>query len=294
MVRKIGWIGTGVTGKSMCAHLIKAGHEISVYNRTKEKTNVLIELGAKYVDSPKKIAESCDLIFTMVGFPNDVRNIYFGENGIISGVQQNAIVVDMTTSEPKIASKIYDALKEKGVHALDAPISGDELAARNKKVVFTVGGDEEIFELVEPYFLEMGIAAEYMGKSGSGQHTKLANQIAVASTMIGVVETLIYSAKAGLDLKKVIDVIEKGTGESWSMGKYGTRIRKKEYESGFFLKHFVKDMGIALKESRRMKIALPGLAQVYQFYQMAMNLGYDNMGPQAIYQVFAQMNGIDS
>ena len=289
----IGWIGTGTTGKPMVSHLIKAGNDVIVYNRTLSKCNDLIELGAKVCSTPKEVAEKTDVIFTMLGFPSDVENVYFGEKGILAGIKPGMVLIDMTTSSPRLAKRIYDEAKKKGSSALDAPIEGDDLAARKKTLHVMVGGDEEIFEDIYPLFMVVAETATFMGEAGSGQNTKMANQILIADTMIGVVESLLYAYKTGLDLKKVISVIGKGTASSWSINNLGRRIIKKNFNPGFYIKHFVKDMGIILEESERMCLALPGLSLVRQFYIAAMNLGMENLGTQGIFKVFAQMNGID-
>ena len=291
----IGWIGTGTTGKPMVSHLIKAGNDVFVYNRTISKCNDLTELGDNvYVCStPKEVAEKSDIIFTMLGFPSDVENVYFGENGIFSGVKAGKILVDMTTSSPRLAKRIYDEAKKKGAFSLDAPIEGDDLAARKKTLHVMAGGDEDIFEDIYPLFMAVAETATYMGEAGSGQNTKMANQILIADTMIGVVESLLYAYKTGLDLTKVIEVIGKGTASSWSINNLGRRIIKNKFHPGFYIKHFVKDMGIILEESERINLALPGLSLVRQFYIAAMNMGMEDLGTQGIYKVFAKMNGID-
>ena len=289
----IGWIGVGFTGKPMVSHLIKAGNDVIVYNRTLSKCDDLAELGAKVCTTPKEVAEKSDIIFTMLGFPSDVEEVYFGEKGLLAGVKPGKILIDMTTSSPRLAKRIYDEAKEKGAFSLDAPIEGDDLAARKKTLHVMVGGDEEIFEDVYPIFMTVAETATFMGEAGSGQNTKMANQILIADTMIGVVESLLYAHKTGLDLKKVIGVIGKGTASSWSINNLGRRIIKKKFHPGFYIKHFVKDMGIILEESERMRLALPGLSLVRQFYIAAMNLGMENLGTQGIYKVFAKMNNID-
>ncbi len=289
----IGWIGTGTTGKPMVSHLIKAGNNVIVYNRTLSKCDDLTELGAKVCSTPKEVAEKTDIVFTMLGFPSDVEEVYFGEKGILAGVKPGMILIDMTTSSPRLAKRIYDEAKKKGVFSLDAPIEGDDLAARKKTLHVMVGGDEEKFEDIYPIFMTVAETATFMGEAGSGQNTKMANQILIADTMIGVVESLLYAYKTGLDLKKVIEVIGKGTASSWSINNLGRRIIKKKFNPGFYIKHFVKDMGIILEESERMRLALPGISLVRQFYIAAMNLGMENLGTQGIYKVFAKMNNID-
>ena len=289
---KIGWIGTGVMGKSMCNHLIDAGHELAVYNRTKEKADVLISKGAKWFPNPKQVAQNSDLIFTIVGFPKDVEEVYMGENGILNGVKSGDIIIDMTTSEPSLAQRIYKDAKKKGVSSIDAPVSGGDVGAKNGTLAIMAGGDKETYDKIFPLFELMGKNIAYMGKSGAGQHTKMSNQILIASTMIGAVESLLYAYKAGNDLDEVINVIGKGAAGCWSINNLGPRIVNNNFDPGFFIKHFIKDMGIALKEAKTMSLSLPGLALAYQFYMAAEAMGLENLGTHGLYKVFANMNGI--
>lgn len=293
MEEKIGWVGTGVMGKSMCAHILKAGYHISVYNRTKEKAKELIEGGAQWCSNPKEVAEICDIVFTIVGFPQDVEEVYLGENGILKGIREGSIIVDMTTSEPSLAQKIYNEAKKKNVNSIDAPVSGGDVGAREGTLAIMAGGDKEVYDKVLPLFKLMGKNIAYMGKAGSGQHTKMSNQILIASTMIGVVESLLYAYKANLDLSEVINVIGKGAAGSWSINNLGPRIVEGNFDPGFFIKHFVKDMGIALQEAKRMNLSLPGLSLANQFYISAMALGFENLGTHGLYKVLAKMNGIN-
>lgn len=292
MDKHIGWIGTGVMGKSMCAHILNAGYSVSVYNRTKEKAKELVQMGAIWCSSPKKVAEKCDILFTIVGFPLDVEEVYLGENGVLKTIKKKSIIVDMTTSEPSLAQRIYNKAKKLGVSSLDAPVSGGDVGAKNGTLAIMIGGDKEAYETVLPFFNLMGKNISYMGKEGAGQHTKMSNQILIASTMIGTIESLLYAYKAGNDLDKVINVIGKGAAGCWSINNLGPRIAKGNFEPGFFIKHFIKDMGIALKEAKLMNLSLPGLALAYQFYMYAMALGLENLGSQGLYKVLAKMNGI--
>ncbi|TFF93768.1 MAG: NAD(P)-dependent oxidoreductase [Promethearchaeota archaeon] len=292
MEGKIGWIGTGVMGKPMCIHLLDAGCKVFVFNRTKNKTDELINKGANWCPNPKEVALKSDIIFTIVGFPIDVRDVYLGDNGILKGAKKGSILVDMTTSEPSLALKIYEQAKIKGISSIDAPVSGGDVGARNGTLAIMAGGDREAFDKVLPFFELMGKNVAYMGKAGLGQHTKMSNQILIASTMIGVVESLLYAYKAGNDLGAVIDVIGKGAAGCWSINNLGPRIIEGNFDPGFFIKHFVKDMGIALKEAKKMKLALPGLALAYQFYISAISLDLENLGTQGLYKVLAKMNGI--
>ena len=293
MEQHVGWIGTGVMGKSMCAHILNAGYKISVYNRTKEKAKELVDMGAIWCSNPREVAEKSDIVFTIVGFPHDVEEVYLGDNGILKSIKNGSIVVDMTTSEPSLAQRIYNEAKKLGVSSLDAPVSGGDVGAKNGELAIMIGGDNEIYEKVLPFFELMGKNISYMGKEGAGQHTKMSNQILIASTMIGTIESLLYAYKAGNDLDKVIQVIGKGAAGCWSINNLGPRIAKDNFEPGFFIKHFVKDMGIALKEARILKLSLPGLALAYQFYMYAMALGLENLGSQGLYKVLGKMNGID-
>jgi len=292
MDKHIGWIGTGVMGKSMCAHILNAGYSVSVYNRTKEKAKELVQMGAIWCSSPKEVAEKCDILFTIVGFPLDVEEVYLGENGILESIKNGSIVVDMTTSEPSLAQKIYEEAKKKSVSSIDAPVSGGDVGAKNGTLAIMSGGDKEVFDEVYPLFELMGKNIAYMGKAGAGQHTKMSNQILIASTMIGVVESLLYAYKAGNDLNEVINVIGKGAAGCWSINTLGPRIVDGNFDPGFFIKHFIKDMGIALKEAKNMNLSLPGLALAYQFYISATALGFENLGTQGLYKVLAKMNGI--
>lgn len=290
---KIGWVGTGVMGQSMCAHILKAGYHISVYNRTKEKAKELIEGGAQWCSNPKEVAENSDIVVTIVGFPQDVEEVYLGENGILKGIREGSIIVDMTTSDPSLAQKIYNEAKKKNVNSIDAPVSGGDVGAREGTLAIMAGGDKEIYDKVLPLFKLMGKNIAYMGKAGSGQHTKMSNQILIASTMIGVVESLLYAYKANLNLSEVINVIGKGAAGSWSINNLGPRIVEGNFDPGFFIKHFVKDMGIALQEAKRMNLSLPGLSLANQFYISAMALGFENLGTHGLYKVLAKMNGIN-
>ncbi len=293
MNERIGWIGTGVMGQSMCSHILKAGYKVSVYTRTKNKADELINQGAVWCSTPKEVAENSDIIFTIVGFPHDVEEVYFGTNSILEGIKSGSIICDMTTSEPTLAKKIYEEAKQKGVSSIDAPVSGGDVGAREGTLAIMTGGDKDAYEKVLPLFELMGKNISLLGPAGAGQHTKMSNQILIASTMLGVVESLQYAYKAGNDMTEVINVIGKGAAGCWSINNYGPRIVAGNFDPGFFIKHFVKDMGIALQEAKQMNLSLPGLALAYQFYMSAMAIGLENLGTQGLYKVFAQMNGIE-
>lgn len=288
--QRIGWIGTGVMGLSMCGHLMEADHRLTVFNRTKEKASALLDRGAAWAETPKAVAQASDIVFTMVGFPDDVREVVFGESGVLAGAKSGNTLVDMTTSSPDLACQIHEACSGKGLNALDAPVSGGDIGAREATLAIMVGGEQKVFDAVLPLFKVMGKTISLMGAAGSGQHTKMTNQILIAGTMIGVVESLLYSSRAGMDAHQVIDVIGSGAASSWSINNLGRRIADGDFGPGFYIKHFVKDMGIALEEARRMRLSLPGLALVHQFYVAAMAMGLENLGTQGLYQVLEAMN----
>jgi len=286
----IGWIGTGVMGQSMCGHLMNDGYEMYVFNRSKEKTESLIDKGAHWCETPAQVAKHADIVFTIVGYPNDVEDVYLGQNGIIDSAKPGSILIDMTTSEPSLAQKIAQKALEKDIRVLDAPVSGGDVGAKQGTLAIMVGGDQEVFDEVLPLFQLMGENISLLGPAGCGQHTKMSNQILIASTMIGTVESLLYAHNAGLDRDSVIDIIGKGAAASWSINNLGRRMVKGNFDPGFFVKHFVKDMGIALKEAERMNLSLPGLALANQFYIAAMRQGYEDLGTHALYKVFESLN----
>ncbi len=292
MDKIIGFIGTGVMGKPMCLHIMNAGYKCVIYNRTKSKAEELIQKGAIWCSNPKEVAEKSDVIFTILGFPNDVKEVIMGPDGILEGTSSGNIIVDMTTSEPTLAAQIYHSSKKKGVFTIDAPVSGGDIGAKNGTLAIMCGGDNETYNHILPILNLMGTNVAYMGKAGAGQHTKMSNQILIASTMVGVVESLLYAHKAGNNLDEVIDVIGKGAASSWSINNLGRRIVKRNFDPGFFIKHFIKDMGIALMEAKRMNLSLPGLSLANQFYIAASAQGLENLGTQGLYRVFEAMNGI--
>jgi 3-hydroxyisobutyrate dehydrogenase len=292
ILERIGWIGTGVMGAEMCAHLQNAGYQISVYNRTKSKADRLVANGARWCDSPAEVAAEADIVFTIVGYPQDVEQVLLGDDGVLSALRKGSVVVDMTTSTPSLAEEVARQAAERGAAALDAPVSGGDVGAKNGTLAIMVGGEKQTFDRIQPFFELMGENIAYMGDAGKGQHTKMSNQILIASTMIGTVESLLYAYKAGMDLHEVIEVIGKGAASSWSINNLGRRIADGNFDPGFFIKHFIKDMGIALEEASRMQLSLPGLALAHQFYVSARALGYENLGTQGLYKVFEHMNGI--
>jgi len=280
----IGFVGTGVMGKSMVRNLIKAGYSVIVYNRTKEKASDLLDEGAKWADSPKEIAGKANVIITIVGYPSDVEEVYLGENGLIPNGKENTYLIDMTTSTPSLAVKIFNKAKEHNMKALDAPVSGGDIGARDGKLSIMVGGEEEDFSEVKPIFNVLGANIVFQGKAGSGQHTKMCNQITIASNMIGVCEAVIYAEKAGLDPKKVLMSISSGAAGSWSLSNLAPRMIDGDFNPGFYIKHFIKDMNIALQEAVNMGMDTPGLLLAKKMYAELAEHGEENSGTQALYK----------
>ncbi|WP_223595165.1 NAD(P)-dependent oxidoreductase [Neobacillus bataviensis] len=280
----IGFIGTGVMGKSMAGHLLKAGYPLLVFSRTKEKAAELLENGAVWSDSPKEMAEKASVIFTMVGYPTDVEEIYLGEDGLIRHGQPGSYFIDMTTSAPSLAVKIYKEAKNHKIHTIDAPVSGGDVGAREAKLSIMAGGEKEAFEAVRPLLEHLGTNIVYQGNPGAGQHTKMANQIAIASNMIGVCEAIIYAEKAGLNPENVLKSITTGAAGSWSLSNLAPRMLQGNFEPGFYIKHFIKDMKIALDEAEQMGMEVPGLALAKSLYDQLAEKGEENRGTQALYK----------
>jgi len=280
-------------GRWMCNHIMDGGFTATVYNRTREKAGSLLDAGACWAESPAAVAAAADVIFTILGTPEDVRTVYFGEKGIVSSVQAGALLVDMTTTRPSLAEEIFRAAALKGAHALDAPVSGGDVGAREARLSIMVGGDRKAFDNVKPLFEAMGRKIVYQGAAGTGQHAKMCNQIMIAGTMIGMCESLLYGARAGLNLETMLAGISGGAAGCWSLDNLAPRILRKEFDTGFFVEHFVKDMGIALDEARRMNLGLPGLALVDQLYHGVMAHGGRRLGTQALMLALARMNHID-
>jgi 3-hydroxyisobutyrate dehydrogenase len=288
---KIGWIGTGVMGTSMAGHVQAGGNDLFVFNRTKEKAQSLIDKGAEWCDTPAQVAEKAEIVFSIVGFPADVEGVYLGENGVLSVGGACRIVVDMTTSQPSLAEVIAQEAEKKGIASLDAPVSGGDIGAREGALAIMVGGEKATFDEVLPLFQLMGKNIAHMGAAGAGQHTKMCNQVLIAGTMIGVCESLLYAVKQGLDPQEVIDIIGKGAAGSWSINNLGPRIVKGDFDPGFFVEHFIKDMGIALRESEAVGLSLPGLALVHQLYMAVKAMGHGRLGTQALYLALKTLNG---
>jgi len=288
---KIGWIGTGVMGAPMAGHLQAAGHEVAVFNRSKSKSEGLVGKGAVWCDSPAKVAACSDIVFTMVGLPSDVEEVYLGDQGIFSVQGPCRIVVDMTTSRPSLAKTIAREAEGKGLESLDAPVSGGDIGAKNAALAIMVGGKRETFDRVLALFQLMGKNISYMGAHGAGQHTKMSNQILVAGNMIGACESLLYAAKLGLDQQAVIDIIGKGAAGSWAINNLGPRIVRGDYAPGFVVEHFIKDMGIALAEAEAVGLSLPGLGLAQQLYIAVKSQGHGRSGTQALYLALKVLNG---
>ena len=289
----IGWIGTGVMGRPMAGHLIKAGHHLAIFTRTKSKAKELIDGGAKWANSPQEAAKDQDFVCTMVGYPQDVREVVFGREGITNTIKSSSIFIDFTTSKPSLAMEIAETLKRKGVSSLDAPVSGGDVGAREGTLSIMVGGDEKAFNVAKPILEKLGKTIILQGGPGAGQHTKMCNQIQIAGTMIGMIEALVYGAKAGLDLETMLHSISGGAAGCWSLDNLAPRILKDDMEPGFFVDHFVKDMGIALEEAQRMQLSLPGLALVHQLYVTVQALGAGRKGTQALYLALQRMAAMD-
>ncbi len=283
---KIGFVGTGVMGGGMAANLIKGGYELAVYNRTKEKTDRLVEMGAQYKPSVAEIAAWADVVITIVSYPKDVENIYFGADGILENARSSSYVVDMTTSSPSLAVKIYEAAKQKGVFAMDAPVSGGDIGARNGTLCIMAGGDESTFDAVMPIFSLMGKSIVLQGGAGAGQQTKMCNQICIATNIMGVCESIAYAEKSGLDKTKVLKTLESGGAASWQLSAYAPRIFKGDFEPGFYIKHFVKDMRIALEEAEAMNLELPALGLSKSMFDKLMEEDKGELGTQALYQSY--------
>jgi len=280
-------------GASMCGHVLRAGYPTTVYSRTKSKTAALLDAGAVWADSPCAVANDSDVVFTIVGFPDDVRDVYLGAEGVVSAARAGMILVDMTTTSPSLAIEIARAAADRGAAAIDAPVSGGDVGAKNAALSIMVGGDEAAVASVMPILETMGKTIVRQGGPGAGQHAKMCNQIVIASTMVGMCEALIYGHRAGLDLEVMLSSIRGGAAGCWSLDNYAPRILRRDFAPGFFVDHFVKDMGIALEEARRMRLSLPGLALANQLYQSVQAHGHGRSGTQALMIALESMSNID-
>ena len=290
---RVGWIGTGVMGASMCGHLMAAGYPATVHTRSRERAQPLLERGASWAETPAGVAAGSDVVFTMVGFPADVREVVLGPDGVLAGARAGSILVDMSTSEPSLAVEIADLAQARGLAALDAPVSGGDVGAHNATLSIMVGGEAETLERVHPLLELMGKTIVLQGGPGAGQHTKMVNQILIASGMIGVCEALLYGYRAGLDLETVLESVAGGAAGSWSLSNYGPRLLKGDFDPGFFVEHFIKDMEIALAEARRMNLALPGLALAHELYLALRAQGGGRKGTHALLLALARLSSVD-
>jgi|SRR5690625_2493096 len=288
MQKKIGFIGTGVMGKSMAEHLLNAGYKLHIFTRTKAKANDLIENGATWENSIADVAKNSDIIITMIGTPQDVENVYFGEQGLINNAKAHSYLVDMTTSKPSLAKEIFTKAKSKDIYALDAPVSGGDIGAKEARLAIMVGGEREVFDYLYPVFKKMGTNIILQGEAGAGQHTKLVNQISIAPGMIGLSEALIYAKKAGLDPVTVLQSISTGAAGSWSMSNYGPRMIEGNFAPGFAIKHYIKDMKIALDSAEELNLSTPGLNLALHMYQQLADNGENESGIHALIKYFEE------
>ena len=289
----IGWIGTGVMGAPMAGHLLAAGHTLRVYSRTRERAAPLVEQGAEWRDTPAAAARDADVVCTMVGFPSDVRAVVLDDDGVLGAARAGSLLVDFTTSSPELAVEIAEAASARGIEALDAPVSGGDVGAREAKLVIMAGGSEAAFERARPLLETLGGRIVHAGGPGAGQHTKMTNQIAIAAGMIAVCEALLYAHEAGLDVERAVETISGGAAGSWSLANYGPRMLAGDLEPGFKIDHFVKDLGLALEEARKLGLALPGAALAQQFYVAAQGQDLGQKGTQALIAVLARLSGVD-
>lgn len=286
----ISWLGTGVMGFPMATHLLQAGYEMRVFSRTRAKAEKLLEMGAQWADSPAEAAEASQVVLSMLGYPEEVEEVLLGENGVRDTLGEGGIVVDMTTSSPDLALRIAREMERKKCFALDAPVSGGDVGAKNASLAIMCGGAREVFEQALPILEVLGERIRWFGEAGSGQRVKMANQILIASTMIGTVESLLYAQRSNLDLSQVIDLIGRGAAGCWSLNQLGPRMVRGDWAPGFYIKHFIKDMGIAMEDSKRMGLDLKGLELAMSFYEMAREENYEEDGTQALFKVLSKMN----
>lgn len=290
---RIGWIGTGVMGASMAGHLLAAGYSLSVFNRTQTKAEPLIGQGATWCESPKAVAESSDIVFTIVGYPDDVQQVVLGSNGVLAGCREGNVIVDMTTSRPSLAIEIHRQASKEQVSSIDAPVSGGDVGAKNGTLSIMIGGDQHPVNELQPIWDILGSTWVYQGSAGSGQHTKMVNQTLIASGMIGVCEALLYGYQAGLELNTVLKSVSSGAAGSWSLSNLAPRIIADNFAPGFYVEHFIKDMGIAIEEADRMGLALPGLSLARQLYNGVASQGHARSGTHALQLALSALSGLD-
>ena len=279
---RIGWVGTGVVGSSMCGHLLTAGYRVTVHSRTKSKAQPLLDRGAQWAENPRVVATQSDVLFTMVGFPQDVRTVYFDETGVLASSRAGMVLIDMTTTQPSLSRDIAAAASANNLSAIDAPVSGGDVGAKNASLSIMIGGETTSVQAVMPLFELLGKKIVHQGGPGAGQQAKLCNQIVIAGTMVGVCESLLYGYKAGLDLNRMLESIRGGAAACWTLDNLAPKILQRNFDPGFFVEHFIKDMEIALEEATRMGLALPGLTLVHQLYQTVQTLGHGRSGTHAL------------
>lgn len=289
----VGWIGTGVMGRSMVGHVRQAGYAVTVTSRTRERAAAALAAGATWADTPAEVATKADVIILMVGYPAEVRDVVQGPRGVFAGARPGAILVDMSTSEPSLARELALEGAGHGVTVLDAPVSGGDIGAREARLAIMVGGEAAAVEAVRPLLETMGKTITHVGLPGAGQHTKMVNQILIASGMVSLCEALLYAHRAGLDLETVMAAVGGGAAGSWSLANYGPRILKGNFDPGFFVEHFIKDMGIALAEAERMRLSLPGLALAHQLYLALRAQGHGKKGTQSLILALASLSGLE-
>lgn len=290
LTTRLGWIGTGVMGSSMCGHLVQAGYRVTVHNRTKAKAHPILERGAAWAENPQAVAAGSDVLFTMVGFPAEVRDCYLGESGIFRGVKAGTILIDMTTTAPSLSRELAERAAALDCTAIDAPVSGGDVGARQATLSIMIGGKTSAVQTVMPLLELLGKKLVHQGSVGAGQHAKLCNQLIIASTMVGACESLLYGFKAGLNLDRLLQSISGGAAACWTLDHLAPRILQRDFEPGFFVEHFVKDMGLALEESKRMNLTLPGLTLAQGLYQSVMALGHGRSGTQALMLALEQLS----
>jgi 3-hydroxyisobutyrate dehydrogenase len=290
---RVGWIGTGVMGASGCRRLLEAGWSLTVSNRTPSKAEPLLAAGASWADTPAAVAAASDVVLTMVGFPSDVREVVLGDEGVLSGVAAGAVLVDLTTSEPSLAVEIARAAEARGVAALDAPVSGGDVGARNGTLSIMVGGAADALDAVRPVLEVLGGTIVHQGGPGAGQHTKMVNQTLIAGTLVGVCEALVYARRAGLDPETVLQSVSSGAAGSWTLSNLAPRALAGDFAPGFFVDHFVKDLGIALREAKAMQVAVPAVALVEQLCVALQAAGHGRDGTQSLVSLVASLSGLD-
>ncbi|GJL63410.1 MAG: 3-hydroxyisobutyrate dehydrogenase [Nitrospirales bacterium] len=279
---RIGWIGTGVMGAPMCEHILRHGYDLTVFTRSREKAKSLLDQGAHWADYPGEVASHCDVVFTIVGFPNDVQEVYFGKDGLLAQARDKHVFIDMTTSRPTLAREIAAYAETKGAYGIDAPVSGGDIGAKNATLSIMVGGNGSTVDALRPLLSALGTSIVHQGGPGNGQHTKLCNQITIAGTMIGVCESLLYGYQAGLDLNTMLSSIQGGAAACWTLDNLAPRMLNRNFDPGFYVDHFIKDMEITLEESKRMGIQLPGLSLVHQLYRAVQAHGFGQLGTHAL------------